>query len=51
MSTTHPLGELDYMYIWHDNSGEGNKGSWYLNRIDIEDIQEKQRYNIKSNDI
>ncbi|XP_033737965.1 polycystic kidney disease protein 1-like 2 [Pecten maximus] len=44
MTTPHPLGEIDYVYIWHDNSGEGSKASWYLNRVDIEDIQDKQKY-------
>ncbi|XP_021356998.1 polycystic kidney disease protein 1-like 2 [Mizuhopecten yessoensis] len=44
MTTPHPLGEIDYIYIWHDNSGEGSKASWYLNRVDIEDIQDKQKY-------
>jgi len=43
MSTPYPLGNLSYVYIWHDNTGEGDMSSWYLNRIDVEDIQKKER--------
>ncbi|KAJ8317990.1 hypothetical protein KUTeg_003081 [Tegillarca granosa] len=43
MAVSEPLGELDYIYIWHDNSGGGSNASWYLARIDIEDIQKKER--------
>ncbi|CAG2248795.1 PKD1L2 [Mytilus edulis] len=44
MSTPYPLGDLSYVYIWHDNSGEGESSSWYLNRVDVEDIQKKERF-------
>ncbi|VDI23342.1 Hypothetical predicted protein [Mytilus galloprovincialis] len=44
MSTPYPLGDLSYVYIWHDNSGEGESSSWYLNRVDVEDIQTKERF-------
>lgn len=44
MSVSEPLGELDYIYVWHDNSGGGSNASWYLARIDIEDIQKKERF-------
>ncbi|KAK3090920.1 hypothetical protein FSP39_015723 [Pinctada imbricata] len=44
MATSFPLGELHYVYIFHDNSGEGAYSSWYLNRLDIEDLQERTRY-------
>ncbi|XP_076075847.1 polycystin-1-like protein 2 [Mytilus galloprovincialis] len=44
MSTPYPLGDLSYVYIWHDNSGEGESSSWYLNRVDVEDIQKRERF-------
>ncbi|XP_052067992.1 polycystin family receptor for egg jelly-like isoform X12 [Mytilus californianus] len=44
MSTTYPLGDLSYVYIWHDSSGEGESSSWYLNRVDVEDIQKRERF-------
>ncbi|RNA43377.1 polycystic kidney disease 1-like 2-like, partial [Brachionus plicatilis] len=30
---------LNYVRVWHDNSGEGNKASWYLKYILIRDLQ------------
>ncbi|VDI61169.1 Hypothetical predicted protein [Mytilus galloprovincialis] len=44
MSTPYPLGDLSYVYIWHDNSGEGESSSWYLTRVDVEDIQKRERF-------
>ena len=35
MSTPSPLGQNQCLRIWHDNS----KGSWYLDRMDVTDIQ------------
>jgi hypothetical protein len=32
------------MRIWHDNSGKGKWGSWYLKYILINDLQTKQQY-------
>jgi hypothetical protein len=32
------------MRIWHDNSGNGKWGSWYLKYILINDLQTKQQY-------
>ncbi|XP_072050167.1 polycystin family receptor for egg jelly-like [Amphiura filiformis] len=44
MSVSKPLGTLNYMRIWHDNSGIGKHQSWYLNYIAIRDIQTKERF-------
>ncbi|KAH9502265.1 hypothetical protein Btru_073287 [Bulinus truncatus] len=33
------LGELQCLKIWHDNSGEGNEATWYLDRLDIVDLR------------
>lgn len=39
MSCTTPLGPLTYARVWHDNSGKGAMGSWFLSHIVIQDIQ------------
>ena len=38
------LGNLNYMRIWHDNSGKGAWGSWYLKYVMINDLQTKQQF-------
>jgi len=32
------------MRVWHDNSGRGKFGSWYLNYVVVRDVQTKQSY-------
>ncbi len=39
MSVETPLGPLLYLRVWHDNSGEKGKASWYLNMINVMDLQ------------
>ena len=36
-----PLGNLQYLKIWHDNSGKGSSASWYLTYIQVKDLQTK----------
>ena len=36
-NTHHNLGGVYMVRIWHDNSGEGNKASWYLSKIIVLD--------------
>ncbi|PVD28968.1 hypothetical protein C0Q70_11565 [Pomacea canaliculata] len=43
MATGSCLGHLDYVRIWHDNSG-GSCAGWFLRRMDVEDLQTGQRY-------
>ena len=43
MACEEPIGELSFIRIWHDNSGEGEQGSWFLDKVTIEDIAEKTR--------
>ncbi len=38
-----PLGNLTYLRVWHDNSGEGNNGSWFLKYIIIHDLQTREQ--------
>ncbi|CAL1531591.1 unnamed protein product, partial [Lymnaea stagnalis] len=33
------MGELQCLRIWHDNSGKGTSASWFLDRVDVMDIQ------------
>ena len=44
MATNGPLGHISHLRIWHDNSGEGSYGSWYLNQIMIYDIRFGKTY-------
>lgn len=39
MSVETGLGPLLYLRIWHDNSGAGEKASWFLNMINVMDLQ------------
>ncbi|XP_076075499.1 polycystin-1-like protein 2 [Mytilus galloprovincialis] len=44
MSVSKPINDPSVLKIWHDNSGQGNSASWYLNKIILEDIQTNERY-------
>lgn len=44
MTVNRPLGKLNYIRIWHDNSGEGNMASWYLKFIIVHDLQTREKY-------
>ncbi|CAF4229923.1 unnamed protein product, partial [Rotaria sp. Silwood2] len=39
MSVESQLGPLLYIRVWHDNSGMKDKASWYLNMINVMDLQ------------
>ncbi|XP_062581503.1 uncharacterized protein LOC134243288 [Saccostrea cucullata] len=43
-SSKSNFGKLNYLRIWHDNSGPDNKKSWFLNKIIVDDLQTKARY-------
>ncbi|KAK7003184.1 polycystic kidney disease protein 1-like 2 [Biomphalaria glabrata] len=38
------LGDLQCMKIWHDSSGKGNASTWYLDQIDIVDLQSNKAF-------
>lgn len=42
MSSSAYLGDMEYIRVWHDNSGGGNDASWYLSRIEIQDVQRNE---------
>lgn len=39
MSVPKCLGRLNYLRIWHDNSGKGNSASWFLKYVIVRDLQ------------
>lgn len=44
MAVNKRLGRLNYVRIWHDNSGEGKFRSWFLSFIVVKDIQTGEKY-------
>jgi polycystin 1L2 len=44
------LGNLNYLKIWHDNSGKGDKASWFLKYIIVRDMQTKEEFYFLCND-
>ena len=38
------MGNLNYVKIWHDNSGEGEMASWYLKHIIVHDLQTREKF-------
>ena len=44
MSVDGTLGNLNFLRIWHDNSGEGIQASWFLDKVIVEDIVARKRY-------
>ena len=39
-----PLGSLNYIRIWHDNTGEGDSASWFLKYIIVRDLQTMEKF-------
>ena len=33
------LGALNYLHLWHDNSGRGSAASWFVKSIIVRDLQ------------
>lgn len=44
LSTSKWLGELSFLRIWHDNSGEGRFKSWQLDRVVVTELPSGTRY-------
>ena len=44
MSVNNPLGSLNYLRIWHDNSGQGSQASWFLKFVIVHDLQTREKY-------
>ncbi|XP_046579091.1 uncharacterized protein LOC124286712 isoform X1 [Haliotis rubra] len=44
MAVPECLGTLQCFRVWHDNSGKGDSASWYLNRVEVTDLQSADKY-------
>lgn len=44
MSVNRPLGKLNYLRVWHDNSGVSDMASWFLKYIIVHDLQTRERF-------
>lgn len=40
LTTSFDMGNIQYIRVWHDNTG----GSWFLSRIMVIDLQSDERY-------
>ena len=43
MNDGRSLGLLNYIRVWHDNSGKGASASWFLKYIIVRDLQTMQK--------
>ena len=43
-SYSRSLGLLNYIRIWHDNSGRKSSASWFLKNIIVRDVQTNERF-------
>ena len=44
MTTRKSLGSLQFLRIWHDNTGVGVFASWFLGAVIIRDLQTGAKY-------
>jgi polycystin 1L2 len=44
LTTNRSIGSLDLIKMWHDNTGRGDKASWYLDYVIVQDLQTKEKY-------
>ncbi|UJR09075.1 hypothetical protein I4U23_013322 [Adineta vaga] len=44
MAVPKSLGLLNYIRIWHDNSGAGSSASWYLKYIIVRDLETMEKF-------
>ncbi|XP_063601108.1 uncharacterized protein LOC134777199 [Penaeus indicus] len=49
MAVPRPLGDLEFLRIWHDNTGKGPNASWYLSYIVFRDVQTGKKYEFIAN--
>ena len=38
------LGLLNFIRLWHDNTGQGQSASWFLKYIIVQDLQTMQKF-------
>ncbi|ESP04060.1 hypothetical protein LOTGIDRAFT_73820, partial [Lottia gigantea] len=44
LSVEGPLGPPSFLRIWHDNSGPGKSKSWYLDQVQLTDLQTGEKF-------
>ncbi|CAF3130688.1 unnamed protein product [Rotaria sp. Silwood2] len=44
MAVPKSLGSLNYIRIWHDNTGHGASASWFLKYIIVRDLQTMEKF-------
>ncbi|WAQ97255.1 PK1L2-like protein [Mya arenaria] len=44
LSVEQKLGPLSFCRVWHDNSGDSAWRSWYLEQIEVSDLQTGEKY-------
>ncbi|XP_066985426.1 LOW QUALITY PROTEIN: polycystin-1-like protein 2 [Macrobrachium rosenbergii] len=49
LAVSRPLGSLQFLRIWHDNSGKGPNASWFLSYIVFRDVQTGEKYEFIAN--
>ncbi|XP_042220606.1 polycystic kidney disease protein 1-like 3, partial [Homarus americanus] len=49
MTVPECLGNIQFLRIWHDNSGKDSEASWYLRYIVFRDVQTGQKFEFIAN--
>ncbi|CAF1191151.1 unnamed protein product [Adineta steineri] len=44
MAVPKSLGLLNYIHIWHDNTGGGSSSSWFFKYLIVRDLQTMEKY-------
>ena len=42
------LGLLNYIHLWHDNSGQGSSASWFCKYLIVRDLQTMEKFHFIS---
>ncbi|KAI8510793.1 hypothetical protein Bbelb_117090 [Branchiostoma belcheri] len=50
LTTPQKLGGLTSLTVWHDNSGEGRHASWFLERVEVINLQTNKKIQFVCND-
>ncbi|XP_078679511.1 polycystin-1-like protein 2 [Branchiostoma floridae x Branchiostoma belcheri] len=50
LTTPDPVGVLTSLTVWHDNTGQGRHASWFLERVEVTDLQTNKRTQFECND-
>ncbi|XP_076032915.1 polycystin-1-like [Oratosquilla oratoria] len=49
MTTEGPLGNLNYLRIWHDNTGIDDLATWQLHLVVVRDLQNREKFVFEAN--